>query len=278
MAHTYALSVSQNNICKEKWVEQLLNSGIRNYEYSCGAFPGKAAMEKSIAVHADNLKAGKYAFTSLHLPFYWGAECPAQPDDFERNICASRLGRVIEVFSPVGMKHLTFHPGSGVEGQSRESALACVRKTVEYLIPYAEKCGASLNIEVLPRGSVGGVPEEMEQLLEGMPDCVGICFDVNHACPRSEEVPEWIARLGKRIRSFHISDCDNIDECHWFPGWGMLDWKAIMREINRLDHDCLLIYEVAADGFMPPAFENREMDPVWFFEFVKKSMAYLQSL
>ena len=278
MAHTYALSISQDNITGEKWVRECVNSTINDYEYSCGRFPDHQEILSKIAILKPHLDAGEFRCTSLHLPFYWAAERPTQPYDFERETCARRLAHTIDSFAPLGMKHLTMHLGSAAPGQSRENAIECVRKVVRFLLPHVEKCGASLNLEMCPRGSIGGVPEEMEQILDGMPECVGICFDVNHASPRSAEVPQWIARLAKRIRSFHISDCDNIDECHWFPGYGVLDWEGIMREIDRIDHDCLLIYEVSRDGFSAPAFENREADPIWFIRHLEKNMEYLKSL
>ena len=78
---------------------------------------------------------------------------------------------------------------------------------------------------------------------------VGICMDVNHASPRTADVPAIINRLAPRINSFHISDTDGIDECHWFPGQGIVDWPACMREIKSMDRDVLLILEVLRMGF-----------------------------
>ena len=61
-------------------------------------------------------------------------------------------------------------------------------------------------------------------------------------------MPEYIARLAPRIKSLHLSDYDGIDECHWYPGLGALDWPAIMAEIRKIPQELLLIFESA--GFL----------------------------
>ena len=278
MEHKWALSVSQDNAAKEIWMKRMAESKFQHFEYSCGPFPARKLSEERIAALAPYIKDKSINFTSLHLPFYWDQERPTQPLDFERGVCAQRLANCIEFFSPLGMKQMTLHAGSPLEGVSRAEAIESVRDVVKYLVPYAQKVGANINVEVCPRGSIGGVPEEMLAIMDGMPDCVGICFDVNHANERYKEVPEWISILGKRINAFHISDCDEIDECHWVPGFGVLDWKEIMRAIKALDHECLLIYEVSREGFSAPSYQKREADPVWFIRHIEKNMEYLKSL
>lgn len=278
MAHQWALSVSQDNVAKEAWIKRMSESKFEHFEYSCGAFPNRRSAEEKLAVLAPEIAKKSINFTSLHLPFYWDAERPTQTFDVERRICAQRLANCIEFFAPLGMKHLTLHAGSPCAGSTREQAVESVRDVVKYLVPYAQKVGAKLNVEVCPRTSTGKTPDEMLAIMDGMPDCVGVCFDVNHANEHYAEVPEWIAKLGKRINTFHISDCDELDECHWVPGVGVLDWQAIMDAINALDHDCLLIYEVSQDGYKAPAFENREADPIWFIRQLEKNMQWLSSL
>ena len=275
MQHQWALSVSHDNIGKDLWRQRMIESEICNFEYACGPFPSSADIQKKLDLLAPHLGKDLY-FPSLHLPFWWSGECPGQPENFEREICARRLAFLVECFLPLGMRNLTLHPGSTVEGQELSDGIRKVRQTVEYLLPTVEKHGLSLNLEICPRNSIGGTPEEMEALLDGMPDCVGICFDVNHADKRYAEVPQWIARLKKRIRTFHISDCDGLDECHWFPGLGVLDWPEIMKEINSMDHACLLIYEVTSDGLMQPAFLKREPDPEFYLRNVSRNMKWLQ--
>ena len=213
MKHQFALSVSQDNAADPRWLEELAGSRIDSCEYSCGRFPPHRETAEKLRDLLPTIRSGKVRFDSLHLPFYWGAERPVQSCEQERALCAMRLENILRDFAPLGMKHVTMHLGSPDDGQERTNAVECARKTVRDLLPAVMDLGVSLNLEICPRGSIGGTLEEMEQLLEDMPSCVGICFDVNHAGERWAEIPEWIARLAKRIRTFHLSDCDGIDAC-----------------------------------------------------------------
>ena len=104
-------------------------------------------------------------------------------------------------------------------------------------------------MEILPRSCIGRCPEEIEAAIAGYPaENVGVCFDVNHLCGSPERVPEYIARLAPRLKSLHLSDYDGIDECHWYPGLGVLDWPAIMAEVKKIPQELLLIFESA--GFL----------------------------
>lgn len=279
MAHTFALSVGHASLGKEAWLRRMAESGICDFEYSNSPFPPVREVRAQIAGLRPYIEAGSIRFPSLHLPFGWNnEECPGQPEEFDRNLCMDRLGNLIDVFLPIGMKHLTMHVGRPVEGVSHEEGIPLAKLAIERILPTVEKYGLSLNIELCPRQAISHTPEDLEKLLDGMPECVGICFDVNHGDLRGREIPEWIARLGKRIRTFHISDCDGIDECHWMPGVGAMDWPAILHEIARLDHDCVLIWEVSMDGYKTPAFIGRDVDPVWFLRAVERNMAWVKTL
>ena len=124
-----------------------------------------------------------------------------------------------------------------------------MRRTLDEIVPFFVDIHAAVNVELLPRSCIGRTPEELEAAVADYPvENVGICFDVNHLCGCPERVPEYIARLAPRLKSLHLSDCDGIDECHWYPGLGILDWPAIMAEVKKIPQELLLIFESA--GFL----------------------------
>ncbi len=105
------------------------------------------------------------------------------------------------------------------------------------------------------------------------PKHVGICLDVNHIMNRWRELPEIIEKLAPRINSFHISDYDGIDEMHWFPGQGIIDWPSVMKAIRSMDHDTLLIFETLYQLGTPvsltasPLFALRQAESaIWYLE------------
>ena len=278
MAFQFASSVPHDEMIKELWVNRMIESGIKNFEYSCGPFPPVRELKQRIEFLKPYIESGAVSFPSVHMPAWYSSEAPAQENDFERNMCVRRFINFIETAAPLGMKNLTIHPGIAPEGQTLESAITFLRKTLEDLVPTVEKYGMSLNLELCPRRSISKLPENMEKVMKDMPDCVGVCFDVNHPNEYWRQIPEWIARLGKYIRTFHISDCDEFDECHWMPGVGVLDWENIMKEIRKLNQDFLLIYEIDFAGFRPPVSQKREMDPRFFFRALKANMEWLDTI
>ena len=149
-----------------------------------------------------------------------------------------------------------------------------VCRSIEELIPLAEELGFSINVEFLPRTCIGNCVEELQAITSRFaPEHVGICMDVNHAMNRWREVPEMISVLAPRIRAFHINDYDGVDEMHWFPGQGILDWPAIMRQIRAISHDVLLTFETINElgtrvsHVADPLFGVRQTEAaIWFLE------------
>ena len=58
-----------------------------------------------------------------------------------------------------------------------------------------------------------------------------------------------------------ISDYDNVDECHWNVGEGMLDWVAISRELKAKKQDLTVIIEVKHPAI--PAHRTYKINPAF---------------
>ena len=134
MAHTLALSVGHINLGKEVWLRRMAESNIVDFEYSNGPYPPAYEARNNLARLKPYLDAGGIRFPSLHLPFHWESDCPGQPEDFERNLCADRLKYMIELFLPLGMKHLTMHTGAPAEGLTHDEGITYARMAVERVV------------------------------------------------------------------------------------------------------------------------------------------------
>lgn len=247
----YAVSVYDKLVAEADFRRSLAASKMRRIEYSCaGDVPPElvaARREALIALRNDGL----VEISSIHIPFMPFVEWAyASPVEAVRRHAAKKLLDWLEGTRDCKCRLYTLH-GSGepVADLDRKTALAALRRTLEEILPFFVEIGACVNVELLPRSCIGRTPEELEAAVAGFPEKnVGICFDVNHLCGAPERVPEYIARLAPRIRSLHLSDYDGIDECHWYPGLGVLDWAAIMAEVKQLPNEALLIFESA--GFL----------------------------
>jgi sugar phosphate isomerase/epimerase len=69
-----------------------------------------------------------------------------------------------------------------------------------------------------------------------------VCYDINHIT--REPSAEFIRVVGGRIETLHVTDCDHINERHWLPGEGILDWPEILRALKEVGYTGVWMYEV----------------------------------
>jgi sugar phosphate isomerase/epimerase len=242
--YSYALSLSYRCAEDPEWFEAVSRSKVRKFEFGAdGSVPPEA-----YAAAVDNIlrtasTVGVEA-ASVHIPFGAAPWVPSR--ESERAEALEAIRGLMRAWAPLRPPCYTLHGCTEADKDVPHSEqMRALRVFLSEILPDVEAAGTSFNIEYLPRTCLCNVPEELEEIVDGFPaDRVGICLDVNHASPRTEIMPDLIRRLGPRINTFHLSDCDGIDECHWYPGHGVINWPRCMREIKALKRDTLLVLEV----------------------------------
>jgi sugar phosphate isomerase/epimerase len=101
-------------------------------------------------------------------------------------------------------------------------------------------------VEDLPRTCLGRNSDEILELI-GAHDALRVCFDTNHLL--GENPVDFICKLKGKIITTHVSDYDFINERHWLPGEGDLDWNAIFGALREIGYDGAWLYEL---GFACP--------------------------
>jgi len=183
---------------------------------------------------------------SVHLPFCgspgWD---PSTPDEALRQDTSARFIKLIRDHADLMAPMVTLHASQGgILLSEHPQRIGQVCKTIEEMLPTAQELGFVINVEFLPRTCLGNCVEELVRIVSNFdPDQVGICMDVNHIMNRYRDLPAIIDTLAPHIRSFHLSDYDGVDEMHWIPGQGIIDWPEVMRHIRAIGHDVLLILE-----------------------------------
>lgn len=274
---SYAISVSVDSMT-EAWAEAFRRAKLRNVELGLTYCPEKAAeMQTSLELTRSLIREGAIRISSVHLPFYGGNVSwdPSEPDEKLRREVVGRFRSLLRTYADLIPAQATLH-ASGCEPPLSEhpARIDQVCRSIEELLPLAREMKFSFNLEYLPRTCIGNCAEELQTITRKFdPELVGICFDVNHAMARWREVPDLITKLAPRVRAFHLSDYDGVDERHWFPGQGILDWPAVMKAIRAVDHDVLLIHETVRQlcgGRTPlpdPLFHLRQTEAsCWFLE------------
>ena len=279
---SYALSVSAfGNYITESAAAAVRQSKFRNFEpYLATCIDDDDVSLISKKLTRQLIEEGVFHTASMHLPFC-GKYCwdSSSPDETIRKDVSERLIRLIRDHADLMGPMVTLHAGGGSPQSEHLQRIGQVCKTIEEMLPTARELGFMINVEFLPRTCLGNSPEELLRIVSNFDeDEVGICLDVNHIMDRYKDLPEMINMLAPRIRSFHLCDYDGIDETHWIPGQGIINWPELMRHIRAIDHDVLLILEpvwqLKRDSRpIDPLFAIRQNEKAcWFLENCEKIM------
>ena len=183
---------------------------------------------------------------SMHLPFY-----PFEKIDFSNpEISKKSIEDSVELIkkgADIGIDKYIVHPSAEpIPEEFRSERLLCARESLSELAEKVKPLGAVIAVEDLPRTCLGNCSDEIQYILDGNPRLMA-CLDTNHLL--KESVEDFILKIGNRIITTHISDCDLSDERHWLPGEGKLNWKNIYDNLSQMGYTGGWIYEL---GFASP--------------------------
>ncbi len=68
---------------------------------------------------------------------------------------------------------------------------------------------------------------------------------------RHAALGDVVRDLGDRIFTLHLSDYDGVDEKHWVPGEGVIDWTAFMRALHEIGYTGPFNFECNLPGETP---------------------------
>lgn len=276
----YAVTVrdfSDDRERAELWMQAFRRSKIKAIELSF--FPNVEPDSETTKIHGEfarRLKREKIAeIASVHLPFMGGGKSwdMSLANEDARKDVSMRLQKLIRDNADLIPANVTMHSSMEPPLEEHPARIECVCRTIEELLPLAEEIGFSLNVEYLPRKCIGNCVAELENIINRFdPKHVNLCMDVNHVMDKYNELPDIISYLAPRIKTFHFNDYDGIDEKHWFPGQGVINWGAVMKAVRAIDHDVTVIMECTKQlevfGRLPdPYFALRQTEAAyWYIE------------
>ncbi|MFC2167694.1 sugar phosphate isomerase/epimerase family protein [Acidobacteriota bacterium] len=170
---------------------------------------------------------------SIHIPYgkKWDI---SEPVGTVRQDVIKQHQTLFEIFAILQPEKAIIHPSFEPNpAEERETRFESCRKSLSVLASEAKTYGVELVIECLPRTCLGNSGEEILRLLEGNEN-LGVCCDVNHMLKETPE--EFIQTVGSRITTLHISDYDGLDERHWPPGKGIINWNLVIKSLLAADY------------------------------------------
>ena len=189
----------------------------------------------------------------MHIPYGQPYDISAI-DEQERSTAVKEIINLFPLMADAGTNtaviHASFEP---IPDQERSSRLVQARQSCLDLQPFLKTNGFRLAVELLPRSCIGHSCVELTEIISGTdPSLIGVCIDTNHLMENYADLPGIVLTLGNRIFSFHISDYDGVDEKHWVPGKGIIDWLAFSESLDKIGYSGLLICECKFDDDVTP--------------------------
>ena len=182
---------------------------------------------------------------SYHLPFF--VFNIASLNKERRSNAVETYGELIARAREIGIRHFVVHPSAEPHTQEeRPDRIAACKESLVKLAEIGRRNDAIIAVEDLPRTCLGNCSAELLDLIS-VDDGLGICCDTNHLL--GEDLIEFISKVAHRVVTTHISDYDFIDERHWLPGEGKVDWKAVYKTLCEGGYTGPWLYEL---GFATP--------------------------
>ena len=234
------LSSCGKPLCEELF-ENYAKNGITAIEISLGVEGYEsldfASLEKTAKRHGIEL-------WSLHLPFLPFDKIDIScPDLAEATV--KYLGELIKKGADIGIDKFIIHPsGEPIKPEDRGVRMATAKESLVSLAEIAKACGAVIAVEDLPRTCLGNNAAEIAELIS-VHDGLRVCFDTNHLL--TEDTADFVRALGDKIITTHVSDYDFINERHWLPGEGKLDWQNILNALHDVNYQGVWLYEIGFD-------------------------------
>lgn len=229
---------------------ELQNAQIRYMELSSGAiepftdfldYKNKAKDIYALAKSFD------VTISSVHLPFGpFSMIDPAIADASGRAYTYSLQSELIRAAAGSGVEFAVIHPsGEPYREEERSERMKWAIDMIGALTEVASSAGMVLALENLPRTCLCRTHDEMQAFLAAIPE-LRVCFDTNHNL--SEPNADYIRAIGSHIVTLHVSDYDFVDERHWFPTDGKIDWKELLAVLEEVDYHGRFTYETMPKG------------------------------
>jgi sugar phosphate isomerase/epimerase len=210
---------------------------------------------------------------SYHLPF-------AKPDVLDiasldeeiRTKTVDTWCELIKKGSEIGIHKFVAHPSSepkSVEPEERKQEIEQAMRSLQTLAEVARQNGSIVAVENLPRSCLGRNSAELLQLLSADPD-LKICFDTNHLL--IEDPIQFLDQVASKIVTLHVSDYDFVNERHWLPGEGDINWQLLYQKLIQHGYCGVWMYEI---GMKAPAtiLRSRDLCPADYIANAKQIFA-----
>ena len=165
--------------------------------------------------------------------------------------------KALELAAVAPYRYLVLHLGVPDEyaPPSGDNQRDAVLRTLEALLPVAERVGVRIAVEVIPNAL--STAQQLVRLIEDedLP-ALGICLDVGHARLQGDVVDALETVAGYLVTT-HLHDNSGRKDDHLLPFDGVIDWPELLIAFQKVGYDGTLMLELAAAADGPAATLRR---------------------
>lgn len=234
-----ALSVGKNSVLDETKLSDMQKAGICAVELSFYDY-----MDVDFKKIKSNTENFGIELWSLHLPFvpFDKIDISSTNSDI-RNHSVETIKDIISRANEIGIERFVVHAsGEPILPNDRSERMKCSKDSIFKFSEFAKGYNSVIAVENLPRTCLGKNSSEINELAS-VNDNVNVCFDTNHLL--EQDLEEFIKNLNKKIETLHVSDYDFIDERHWLPFNGKVDWAKLVENLDNANYNGPWLYEVS---------------------------------
>lgn len=161
---------------------------------------------------------------------------------------------VIHPIMPFGWDEKITNPGH--EQQTWEINCQFMRE----ILTTAKEYDITICLENMPMPNFSiGSPEEILRFVKEInDDHFKICLDTGHAAVYPNGNPAAAVRmLGDYIKVLHVHDNNGVEDFHWLPYFGIINWNEFGKALNEIGFQGVFSYESYSHKNLPsPYYEN----------------------
>lgn len=241
----WMLGISRYRDLNEAFLERCAKNGVQSVEY---AYTENDTDYDRVEQWSKNTGVKIW---SRHLDFIHLSIAHPDKDRIVRTMETFR--RFIHEAAMTGARTVVVHPSSEpIEDHDREQRMAESIESFGKLVEFAKPYKITVCCESLPRTCLCHNSEEALRIINSV-DGLKLCFDTNHLL--TEDPVHFIQQTGKHIHTLHVSDYDFVDEKHWLPLEGKVDWRSLIAELEKADYSGPFHYECGSPEVIR---ENRD--------------------
>ena len=140
------------------------------------------------------------------------------------------------------------------------------RKSLDELMPFAEKYHCPIAVENMPDDSF----EVIGELMRDYPvELMGITYDSGHGHIRTDKGLDHIEQYKDRLMALHLHDNDGTGDQHQPPFYGTIDWARLASILDSSAYDRPLSYEMTMTNTPFHDKEAKEQTPEAIAAFLK---------